>query len=223
MKNINLLIVDDHPMIREGLVAMLTPYPDINIVGTCVDGQEAIEAVERLVPDVILMDIKMSKVNGFEAAREITASYPGVKIIMLTIYEDAESIRMALQAGASGYMLKQASREKLVESIRLAFRGETVIDSMLLNQLVTDYTRLAQGAASHAHSQAHDECRELTPRESEVARYLAQGLTNKEISARTHLAVDTVKTHLRSIYRKMGVKNRSQAITEIMSARNFKV
>lgn len=223
MSNINLLIVDDHPMIREGLVAMLTPYSDINIVGTCDDGQHAIDAVERLSPNVVLMDIKMGKVNGFEATREIISNYPGVKVIMLTIYEDAESIRLALQSGASGYMLKQASREKLVESIRKVLRGEVVIDSTLLSQLVTDYTRLAQGAASTNYIPAVDDCKELTPRESEVAKYLAQGLTNKEISSRTHLAVDTVKTHLRSIYRKMGVKNRSQAITEIMSSRSLNV
>lgn len=223
MLSINLLIVDDHPMIREGLVAMLSPYPDINIVGTCNDGQNAIEAVERLTPNVVLMDIKMGKVNGFEATREIVTNYPGVKVIMLTIYEDAESIRLALQSGASGYMLKQATRENLVESIRKVLRGEVVIDSMLLSQLVTDYTRLAQGTASHNFLPAVDECKELTPRESEVAKYLAQGLTNKEISARTHLAVDTVKTHLRSIYRKMGVKNRSQAITEIMSSRTINI
>lgn len=221
MKQINLLIVDDHPMIREGLVSMITPYQDINIVGTCSDGQEAIDSVERLAPEVILMDIKMGKVNGIEATREIISGNPGMKIIMLTIFEDAESIRLALQAGASGYMLKQASGEKLVDSIRLVFRGETVIDSMLLNQLVTDYTRLAQGFGVHTHASTADESRDLTPRESEVARHLAQGLTNKEISARTHLAVDTVKTHLRSIYRKMGVKNRSQAITEIMSSRHI--
>ncbi|MFZ5646001.1 MAG: response regulator transcription factor [Bacillota bacterium] len=219
MTNINLLIVDDHPMIREGLVAMLTPYSDINIVGTCSDGQDAIETTERLSPNVILMDIKMGKVNGFEATREIVSNYPGVKVIILTIYEDAESIRLALQSGASGYMLKQASREKLVESIRRVIKGEVVIDSTLLSQLVTDYTRLAQGAPQNTFTQVIDECKDLTPRESEVAKYLAQGLTNKEISARTHLAVDTVKTHLRSIYRKMGVKNRSQAITEIMSSR----
>lgn len=223
MKNINLLIVDDHPMIREGLVAMLTSYPDINIVGTCSDGQEAIESVEGYAPDVILMDIKMVKVNGFDATREIVSNYPGVKVIMLTIFEDAESIRLALQAGASGYMLKQASREKLVESIRRAFKGETIIDPMLISQLVTDYTRLAQGYASHSHSPSADESSELTPRESEVARFLAQGLTNKEISARTHLAVDTVKTHLRSIYRKMGVKNRSQAITELLTSRHVNI
>lgn len=223
MKTINLLIVDDHPMIREGLVAMIAPYPDINILGTCMDGREAVEAVDRVTPDVILMDIKMGKMNGFEATREIVSNYPGVKVIMLTIYEDAESIRLALQSGASGYMLKQVSREKLVESIRLAYRGETVIDPSLLSQLVTDYTRLAQGSASHGHSSSADESRELTPRESEVAKFLAQGLTNKEISARTHLAVDTVKTHLRSIYRKMGVKNRSQAITELMSSRYINI
>lgn len=221
MKNINIVIADDHPMIREGLVAMLTPYPDIHIVGICPDGQKAIEAVERYAPDVVLMDIKMGKVNGFEATREIVSRYPGVKVIMLTVYEDTESIRLALQSGASGYMLKLASREKLVESIRRTFKGETIIDSMLLSQLVTDYTRLARADASCEHSSGSFESTGLTPREREVALHLVQGLTNKEISARTHLSVDTVKTHLRSVYRKMGVKNRSQAITELMTGRHL--
>ncbi|KKM12498.1 hypothetical protein SY88_02880 [Clostridiales bacterium PH28_bin88] len=221
MPKINILIVDDHPMIREGLVTMLNSYPDINITGTCADGQEAIEAVKRKAPDVILMDIKMGKVNGIEATREITFNYPGVKVIMLTIYEDADSVRLALQAGASGYVLKQASKEKLVESIRLIHKGETVIDTSLLSQLVVDYTRLAQETAVQGQALVTEDGKKLTLREKEILKYLAHGLTNKEISAKTHLAVDTVKTHLRNIYRKLEVKNRSQAITLITKKFNL--
>ncbi|HUW65685.1 MAG TPA: response regulator transcription factor [Spirochaetia bacterium] len=218
MGNIRLLIVDDHAMIREGLVVMLKPYRDIEVVGTCTGGAEAAEAAGRYQPDVILMDIKMGGVSGIEATSGIVANWPRTKVICLTIYEDAESVRMALQAGATGYMLKQASQEKLVECIQRVYRGDIVIDPSLMGQLVNDYTRLAQGVAKNRPSPVGDG-QELTPREEEVLNYLSLGLTNKEISCRTHLAVDTVKTHLRNIYRKMGVKNRSQAITEIMRQR----
>lgn len=215
MSSIKLLIVDDHPMIREGLVAMLGPYKDLDIIGCCSNAQEALEFITTTVPDVILMDIKMQNMNGIEATREITALVPGIKIIMLTIYEDAESVRLSLQAGATGYMLKQATQESLVESIRQAFRGETVIDSALINQLIHDYARIAQGSRNLSQSTKSDN-NNLTPREDDILKYLCQGLSNKEISFKTHLAVDTVKTHLRNIYRKMGVKSRSQAISEII-------
>lgn len=215
MAAINIMIVDDHPMIREGLAAMLSTYEDINIIGSCSSGDEALEFVNKTIPDVILMDIKMGKMNGIEATQEITARVPGIKVIMLTIYEDPESVRLSLQAGATGYILKQANQEKLVECIRRTYLGETVIDPSLLGQLVNDYARMAQGFSAQPKSQAFGENKDLTPREEEVLSFLAQGLTNKEISSKTHLAVDTVKTHLRSIYRKLGVKNRSQAISKI--------
>jgi len=216
MSGIKLMIVDDHPMIREGLVTMLNPYQDINIIGSCSDAFEAFELISKTVPDVILMDIKMAKMNGIEATREIMTRAPEIKIIMLTIFEDAESVRLSLQAGAIGYILKQVSQEKLVESIRRAYNSETVIDPSLLNQLVNDYARLAKGYSIQSKNPTTEENKELTPREDEVLKYLSQGLTNKEISAQTHLAVDTVKTHLRSIYRKLGVMNRSQAISQVV-------
>ncbi|MDF9406862.1 response regulator transcription factor [Pelotomaculum isophthalicicum JI] len=223
MSSIKLLIVDDHPMIREGLVAMLGPRQDIDIIGCCSNAEDALEFVTRNVPDVVLMDIKMQKMNGIEATREITSRVPGIKVIMLTIFEDAESVRLSLQAGATGYMLKQATQEKLVESVHQAYRGETVIDPALIDQLVSDYARLAQGSFKQSRTIMKDDNKNLTPREDEILKYLSQGLSNKEISAKTHLAVDTVKTHLRSIYRKMGVKSRSQAISEIVKQRgNFK-
>jgi len=217
--SIKLLIVDDHPMIREGLVAMLGSRQDIDIIGCCSNAEDALEFVTRNVPDVILMDIKMQKMNGIEATRAITSLVPGIKIIMLTIFEDAESVRLSLQAGATGYMLKQATQEKLVESVYQAYRGETVIDPALIDQLVSDYARLAQGSFKQSRILMKDDNKNLTPREDEILKYLSQGLSNKEISAKTHLAVDTVKTHLRSIYRKMGVKSRSQAISEIVKQR----
>jgi DNA-binding NarL/FixJ family response regulator len=221
MSGIKLFIVDDHPMIREGLATMLSPYQDIHIIGSFSSAATALESISTNIPDVVLMDIRMEKMNGIEAARKMKAMVPGIKIIMLTIYEDAESVRLSLQAGATGYILKQVSHEKLAENIRRAFCGENVIDPCLLNQLVTDYTQLAKSFSVQPKNMIANENKELTPREDEVLKHLARGLTNKEISANTHLAVDTVKTHLRSIYRKLGVTNRSQAISRIAGRNKF--
>lgn len=211
---VRVMVVDDHPMVREGLVAMLSPYKDIELVATCADGREAVAAAQSTNPDVILMDIKMGGLNGFETTKLILSERPATKVIFLTIFEDAESIRQALQAGGSGYILKQVTQDKLAEAIRRAYRGEKVIDPDLLGHVVSDYARLAQGAPlPGAHPPREGLGEELTAREKEILNYLVQGLTNKEIAAATHLATDTIKTHLRNIYRKLGVKNRSQAIS----------
>ncbi|MGB9886988.1 MAG: response regulator transcription factor [Moorellales bacterium] len=207
---VKVMIVDDHPMVREGLVAMLSPYPDLEVVATCADGQEALAKAAASAPDVVLMDIKMGGLNGFETTRQLLADNPRLKVLFLTIFEDAESIRQALQSGGSGYILKQVTQEKLVEAILKVYRGEKVIDPELFGRVVNDYARLAQGVATVEPALSGEE---LTVREQEILRLLARGMTNKEIAAATHLATDTVKTHLRNIYRKLGVKNRSQAVS----------
>ncbi|MCL6558403.1 MAG: response regulator transcription factor [Firmicutes bacterium] len=215
MSIIKLLIVDNHPVIREGLIAMLSSYQDIDIAGICSDADEALEFINMAVPDVILMDIKLGKINGIEATRKILAKTTGIKVIMLTTYEDVESIRLSIQAGATGYMLKTVSKELLVEGIRRVYNGETIIDHSLINQIISDYLTLSNSYLIHLQNLAMSNHKGLTPRENEVLRHLAQGLTNGEISARTHLSVETVRTHLRNIYRKLGVMNRSQAISRI--------
>lgn len=209
---IKLLIVDDHPMVREGLSAMLSTSGDITIAGSCSNSEEAIQMALQEEPDIILMDIKMKGVNGINTAREILIQKPQIKIIFLTVFEDTESIRQALQSGASGYILKHVSREKLIETIKRVFQGETVIDQSVFHQIVTDYTRLSKKVLEKKQEEKEKNI-ELTPREQEILYHLVRGLTNKEISSATNLAVDTVKTHLRNIFRKLGVKNRTQAIS----------
>jgi DNA-binding NarL/FixJ family response regulator len=211
---IKLLIVDDHPMVREGLSAMLAIYNEITVAGSCSNSEEAIKMALAEEPDVILMDIRMEGVNGIDTAREILGRKPQIKIIFLTVFEDTESIRQALQSGAAGYILKHVSREKLVETIKRVFQGETVIDQSVFHQIVNDYTRLSKKVTDTREHEEEEKIIELTPREQEVLQHLVRGLTNKEISAATNLAVDTVKTHLRNIFRKLGVKNRTQAISQ---------
>ncbi|MCL6447300.1 MAG: response regulator transcription factor [Armatimonadetes bacterium] len=203
MSIIKLLVIDEHLVIREGLAVMLASYPDLQLIGTCGSTLEAFEFLTHTVPDVILMDIKIGGKNGLEATREIKARFPDIKILILTIYEDMDSVRLSLQAGATGYILIDVSQEELVESIRRIYQGEVVIDSAVFTQF-----KKRVGSKSG----------ELTMRESEVLKYLAQGLTNKEISIKTHLATATIKTNRRNIYRKLGVKkNRSQVINFLVS------
>ncbi|KAF1085762.1 Response regulator protein VraR [Sporotomaculum syntrophicum] len=210
MSQIRIMIVDDHPMIREGLATMLATCDDINIVGACESGDEANIHAPQMQPDIILMDIKMKGTNGIDAAKQILKNLPQVKIIFLTVFEDAEFMRQALQVGAVGYILKNVTKEKLIESIRRAHRGETIIDPTVFNTIVNDYIKLSN-LAEETEEDAPPKL-DFTPREKEILYHLTMGMTNKEISATTHLAVDTIKTHLRNIFRKMSVKNRSQAI-----------
>ncbi|HBX22086.1 MAG TPA: DNA-binding response regulator [Desulfotomaculum sp.] len=214
MSSINLMIVDDHPMIREGLVAMLSTNDDIIVVGSCGDAEEASRMALAQSPDIILMDIKMEGNNGIEAAKLILKNQPDIKIIFLTVFEDTEFVRQGLQAGAAGYILKHVSREKLVDSIQRVHRGETIIDPAVFNRIVNDYIKYSKSNEKQEQPEDTTPTVELTPREREILHFLVKGMTNKEISAATHLAVDTIKTHLRNIFRKMGIKNRSQAITQ---------
>jgi len=215
---IKLMIVDDHPMVREGLSTMLKAYEEIDITGSYSNSEDAIKTALTEEPDIILMDIKMEGTNGIETTRLILEQKPAIKIIILTVFEDTESIRLALQSGAVGYILKHVSREKLLETIRRVYQGETVIDPLVLQRMVHDYIRLSKKVTDTREEQQDEGTQkkdiELTPREQEILFQLVKGLTNKEISAATNLAVDTVKTHLRNIFRKLGVKNRSQAISQ---------
>ncbi len=198
---------------------MLGSCDKIEIAGSCSNSEEAQSMAMSLKPDVILMDIKMEGTNGIETARQILKGLSEIKIIFLTVFEDTESIRLALQSGASGYLLKHITREKLMDTINRVYHGETVIDQSVFHQIVNDYTRLSK-KLTEAEDINNDEETDfpdqeiiLTPREQEILYHLSRGFTNKEISTATNLAVDTVKTHLRNIFRKLGVKNRTQAIS----------
>ncbi|AGL02120.1 response regulator [Desulfoscipio gibsoniae] len=212
MSKINLMIVDGHTMIRKGLTAMLSTCEDIHIVGSCEDSEEANRMARRINPNVILMDMKMGDINGIDTAKQIIEDRPDIKIIFLTVFENMEFMRQALQAGADGYILRHVSREKLIDSIRRVSLGEKIIDPTVINTIVNDYIKLSQVAIIPESTQK--QTIKFTSREKEVYSHLAKGLTNKEISTATNLSVNTIKTHLRNIFRKLHVKNRSQAINQ---------
>ena len=199
-KAIRVMIVDDHAMVRKGLVTFLKNAPDLELVGEARDGREAIEACERLRPDVILMDLVMPELGGVAATRTIHQRRPDVRVIALTSFQEKELVQDALQAGAIGYLLKNLSGEELVEAIRQAHAGRPTLAPEALQALVQP--------PSETETLASD----LTRRENEVLALLVKGMSNPEIAERLVISRATVKVHVSSILSKLGVGSRAEAI-----------
>lgn len=198
MEKIKVLVVDDHPVVREGVRLFLEGDEEFEIVGEAENGEEALEKVEELKPDVVLMDLKMPGMGGVEATRKIKSKFPEVKILVLTVYMEDEYVKEALRAGAQGYLLKEASQEELKRAIRLVNRGESYIASKVTGALVEEVTGKRKSY--------------LTQREKEVLKLMAEGLTNKEIASQLGLGIETIKTHARNIFGKLGAADRAQAV-----------
>jgi NarL family two-component system response regulator LiaR len=196
---IRVLLVDDHPVVRQGLRALLSTQEGIDVVGEAGDGGAAFTAVERLSPDVVLMDVVMPQMDGVEALRAICERRPQSRVVMLTSYADDRRAMEAVDAGASGFLLKDASPRDVVAAIRAAHRGEAVLHPSVAAKLLAERRR---PPGAHA---------ELTARELEVLRLIARGLQNKQIAAQLHLSEKTVKTHVSAILRKLDVTDRTQA------------
>ena len=196
---IRVLLVDDHPVVRQGLRALLSTQDGIEVVGEADDGDVAVSAAERLSPDVVLMDVVMPAMDGVEALRRIVERRPQTRVVMLTSYADERRAMEAVDAGASGFLLKDASPRDVVSAIRAAHRGEAVLHPAVAAKLMAERRR-----PPAAHS-------DLTPRELEVLRLVARGLQNKRIAAELHLSEKTVKTHVSAVLRKLDVTDRTQA------------
>lgn len=199
---IRVLVADDHAVVRAGIVALLGDEPDIEVVGEAVDGVEAVELAATLTPDLVVMDVRMPRLTGDEATARILAETPGVRVLVLTTYESDASILAAIEAGASGYLLKAAPAEELLAGVRSVAAGEVALSPAIAAQLVARVRQPAPPA--------------LTPRETEVLRLVASGLTNKQIGVRLHLGEATVKTHLLRTFDKLGVSDRTRAVTLAM-------
>lgn len=201
-ETIRLLIADDHPVVRDGLVAILSTQPDFEVAAVAEDGQQAVELVADLRPDVILLDLEMPRLDGAEAIRQMRAADPHVRVIVFTAYDTDERILAAVQAGAQGYLLKGAPRQELFRAVRVVHGGGSLLEPVIASKLLRQVSREAEA-----------EVESLTSREQEVLQLMAQGLQNKEIAAQLVISERTVKFHVSAILGKLGVGNRTEAVT----------
>jgi DNA-binding NarL/FixJ family response regulator len=205
--SVRVLIADDQALVRGGFRMILGAREDMEVVGEAGDGNEAVALAEVLQPDVVLMDVRMPTLDGIEATRRIIASGSRAQIIMLTTYDLDEYVFAALRAGASGFMLKDVRPADLVEAIRVVARGDALLAPTVTRRLLDRFAgTLPDGAAPPA------DLDDLTEREAEVLRFVALALSNAEIAARLHLTEATVKTHVSSVLRKLGLRDRVQAV-----------
>jgi DNA-binding NarL/FixJ family response regulator len=203
---IRLLLVDDQSLICQGLQAVLTQEPDLEVVGCAENGEVALELVASLQPDVVLMDIRMPIVTGIEATRLIKERFPDIKVLVLSTFDDDLDIAQSMRAGAKGYLLKDMPAPELAEAIRLVYRGYTQMAPGLMEKLVMKVPSADEVEAKPAS----EELTQLPPREREVLRLIGQGCTNREIAAQLHLAEGTVKTYVTHLLNRLTLKNRSQ-------------
>ena len=203
---IRAVIADDQMMVREGFSVLLNAQTDIEVVGEAVDGQDAIDKVTALVPDVVLMDIRMPGLNGLEATREIARAELPTRVLMLTTFDLDEYVYEALRAGASGFLLKDSSARELTDAVRIVASGDALLAPSITKRLIGEFSRMG---APRAPSRARLD--DLTERENEVLALIAQGLSNAEIAAHLVVAEQTVKTHVGRILVKLGLRDRTQA------------
>jgi DNA-binding NarL/FixJ family response regulator len=202
---IRLLLADDHSMVREGLRRLLDEDPDFSIVGEAADGNQALALVKQLHPDVVLMDINMPVTDGIAATRQITEQWPDIPVVVLTMHRDDVHVVNALQAGARGYVLKNATAAEVASAIRTVHRGGSAVDSMLMTAVLDGFRRVGPDKGGREGIAG------LTSSEVEVLRMVAEGSSNKEIAHQLDLALSTVKNKLTVIYEKIGVESRAQA------------
>jgi DNA-binding NarL/FixJ family response regulator len=204
---ITLVVVDDQATVREALAVMLDLDDDIDVVATATNGADAVTAVAHHHPDVVLMDLNMPVMGGVEATERIRATDPDVAVVVLTTLEDDESILAALQAGASGYLTKEADRATILQAVRSANHGQAVLDPQVQRRLLTLATRPGRPTSPPPSDQAG-----LTTREQEILHLIGEGLRNPEIAARLVISEATVKTHINNLFAKAGLHSRAEAV-----------
>lgn len=214
-ERIRVLIVDDHRMVREGLKAMLEDTV-VDVVAEADTIERALREVESAAPDAVLLDVRLQGQSGLEACRLITEQFPGMAVVFLTVYEDEQYVFEALRAGAKGYMLKRASAEDIVRVLRGVRAGRTILDEALTGDIALRASRVRPG-----HIWPGSEFG-ITQRESEVLRAVVDGLNNRAIAEQLVISEDTVKTHVRAIFRKLGVTDRAQAVSVALRESIFK-
>lgn len=202
---IKVLLVDDHQVIREGLRRILELDKEIQVVAEAASGEEALIQVENSSPDIVLMDIKMPGMGGIEAIRQLRRKHPRLNIIVLTVYGD-QYLAEAIEAGASGYLIKDISRDELLQAIHKAYRGEAPLAPAITRTLITEYATLAKNKVAHRAT--------LTQRQLQILRLIASGATNREIAAQLFISQATVKRETANIFAKLNVRDRAEAVSQ---------
>ncbi|MFV2144133.1 response regulator [Isoptericola sp. G70] len=217
--SISVVVVDDDALVRAGLGLILGGAPEVRVVGDAGDGDDGVDLVRRLRPDVVLMDIRMPRVDGIEATRQIVAQGDGAsRVIVLTTFDTDDMVLRALRAGAAGFLLKDTPPDRLVAAVRAAADGEPTLSPSVMNQLIAQFSTAPEDGSGDARLMARRRLATLTDREREVAAVLAEGLSNAEIGARLYMSVPTVKTHVSRILDKLGAANRVQAAIAVHDA-----
>lgn len=208
MNKIKLLIVDDQTLMRDGLKTVLSLEKDLEVIGTASNGVEAIKFVEKSPPDVVLLDIRMPEMDGVECIKNIKKMFPNIKVIMLTTFNDEEYIIEALANGASGYILKDIEIEKLIQTIRDCAEGKTIMPHDVALKLAQGLSKISSNKKKDSSTAELD----LSERELELASMMVQGFTNKQISMMLHISEGTARNYISTIYSKLGISDRTQAV-----------
>jgi DNA-binding NarL/FixJ family response regulator len=215
---IRIVVADDHPVVRTGFATLLGTQPDLTVVGTASDGAEAVHLCRRLSPDVVLMDVRMPVLDGIEATRQLCADgADGPRVIILTTFDLDAYVYDALRAGASGFILKDASAERLFDAVRVVAAGEALLAPAVTRRLIGEFARLKPDTV--APPAAAGRLAGLTPRETQVLRLVAAGLSNLEIAERLVVSEETVKTHVSRILSKLALRDRTQAVVVAYESR----
>lgn len=219
MKKTRILIIDDHQLYREGIKRVLEFEENFEVVGEGEDGSQAVELVRQTKPDVVIMDINMPNVNGVEATKRLIDTFPGLKVIILSIHDDENYVTHALKTGATGYLLKEMDVDALIEAVKVVAEGGSYLHPRVTHNLVKEYRRLAESSARSGGSeyrpyQVQRPYHLLTRRECEVLQLLAEGKSNKKIGEKLFISEKTVKNHVSNILQKMNCVDRTQAVVE---------
>ncbi|HEY3506540.1 MAG TPA: response regulator transcription factor [Actinocatenispora sp.] len=204
--SVRVVVVDDHLVVRTGFAELLGTQPDLVVVGTAADGAEAVRLCQHVGADVVLMDVRMPVMDGIEATRRLTAEPGGPRVLVLTTFDLDEYVYDALRAGASGFLLKDVTAERLFDAVRVVAAGEALLAPTVTRRLIAEFARLRPERAPAATIAA------LTPRETQVLRLVAEGLSNPEVARRLTVTEETVKTHVSRVLAKLGLRDRTQAV-----------